>query len=162
MNEITRKLHKAGLAKLKPLIEQLVAEGADQNIIVQTTKRYTESKVNEFYKQNNELKLLRSALYGLIESLKSKTQSKAETAFFNFLASNKINFEFQYPIGPYVADYLINTDVVLELDGPQHDKVRDEKRDKYLRKLGYRVIRIPIYILSLAPETVIEEIKNLN
>jgi very-short-patch-repair endonuclease len=54
-------------------------------------------------------------------------------------------FRRQYLIGPYIADFVCTEmNLVIELDGPLHeDRVDyDRRRDKYLRKLGYRIIRI--------------------
>jgi len=57
-------------------------------------------------------------------------------------------FRRQHPIGPYVADfYCPLARLVIEIDGPHHTEderaARDEVRDAYMRRLGYRVMRIP-------------------
>jgi len=51
-------------------------------------------------------------------------------------------------VGPYIADFFCaSAKVVIEVDGADHtDEVRierDERRDVYLRNLGYHVLRIP-------------------
>ena len=52
-------------------------------------------------------------------------------------------FRRQYLIGPYIADFVCTErKLVLELDGPLHEVEYDRRRDAYLRKQGYRVIRI--------------------
>jgi very-short-patch-repair endonuclease len=52
-------------------------------------------------------------------------------------------FRRQYLIGPYIADFVCTErKLVLELDGPLHDEEYDRRRDAYLRKQGYRVMRI--------------------
>jgi very-short-patch-repair endonuclease len=52
-------------------------------------------------------------------------------------------FRRQYLIGPYITDFVCTErKLVVELDGPLHDTEYDRRRDAYLRRLGYRVIRI--------------------
>jgi len=51
--------------------------------------------------------------------------------------------------------------LVVEIDGPQHNEKRDAKRDEFIQSMGYRILRIPIYILSQNPQMIIEEIKKL-
>ena len=159
MNAITKKIHKASLETLKPLIEQFVAEGADKNKIVQTTKRYTESKVKAYYDQIRGLQSIGKGLSSVLNSLLKRADSKAEIVFFHLLQENGIEFQFQYPIGHYRVDYLIGNDLIVELDGPQHIKERDEIRNHYLCKMGYRIIHVPIFIVALSPKAVIEEIR---
>ena len=157
MRKITAKLHQESLEKLKPLIVQLVSEGVDRNKIVQTTKRYVESRVNNYYRKFNSMGRL---ALRVAQALGKKAEdSKAELIFYNLLEKENISFKFQYKIGPYRVDYLIGDDLVVELDGPLHNKEHDSKRDEYLRKMGYRVLRIPIFVASLSPEAVIKEIK---
>jgi very-short-patch-repair endonuclease len=48
----------------------------------------------------------------------------------------------QVLIGPYIADFVcLERKIVVELDGPMHNKARDAKRDAYLKELGYIVLR---------------------
>ncbi|HUG62976.1 MAG TPA: DUF559 domain-containing protein [Methylomirabilota bacterium] len=56
-------------------------------------------------------------------------------------------FRRQAPMGGYIADFVCHEHrLIVELDGGQHslDDVRahDEKRDAFLRSIGYRVLRI--------------------
>lgn len=54
----------------------------------------------------------------------------------------------EFPIGIYSADFCWPDKLkVIEIDGEQHDrfeeiKKRDERKDKYLKNLGYSVLRI--------------------
>jgi very-short-patch-repair endonuclease len=77
------------------------------------------------------------------------------------LLNNGIKCKFHYKIGPYEADYLLNDDIVLELDGPMHGTKKDERKDKYLRRMGYKVVRIPIWVLANDPKAVISAIQEL-
>jgi len=56
------------------------------------------------------------------------------------LANTK--FVKQFPIGPYVADFAARSvRLVVELDGGQHNEVKDAARTKLIEEHGYRVIR---------------------
>ena len=52
-------------------------------------------------------------------------------------------FRRQHPVGPYIADFAcLQPRVVVELDGGQHmDSSRDARRDAFLRRQGYVVLR---------------------
>ena len=54
-----------------------------------------------------------------------------------------IRFRRQVPIGPYVADFTAyRPRLVIEVDGAQHlESDHDVERDRYLRMLGFRVLR---------------------
>jgi very-short-patch-repair endonuclease len=56
------------------------------------------------------------------------------------------HFRRQATIGPYFVDFACHTTkVVIEIDGGQHGQIaqitRDQKRDSFLRRNGYRVLR---------------------
>lgn len=48
-------------------------------------------------------------------------------------------------IGPYYADFILRPCFVIEIDGPNHNskenKRKDYKRERYLMKRGYLIIR---------------------
>jgi very-short-patch-repair endonuclease len=52
-------------------------------------------------------------------------------------------FKRQVPVGPYVVDFAcLNHGLVVELGGGQHlETSRDLARDKFLREMGFRVLR---------------------
>jgi very-short-patch-repair endonuclease len=53
-----------------------------------------------------------------------------------------VKFKRQVPIGPYIADFLCaERRLIIELDGPFHNVVRDKKRDDYLAMQGYFTLR---------------------
>jgi very-short-patch-repair endonuclease len=59
---------------------------------------------------------------------------------------NGVGFRRQAPIGPYIADFVSHTAMlVIEIDGGQHfeqgHERRDAIRDRYLSHLGFRVLR---------------------
>ena len=55
-----------------------------------------------------------------------------------------IKFRRQQPIENKIVDFVsFETRLVVELDGGQHagDKIKDQKRDRFLKKNGFRVLR---------------------
>lgn len=70
--------------------------------------------------------------------------TKHEMDFMLRLHKYKIPYRFQVIVGFYIADFILNDIVIVEIDGKSHDNTKeyDNARDKYLRKKGYKVIRI--------------------
>jgi very-short-patch-repair endonuclease len=59
---------------------------------------------------------------------------------------NGISFRRQAPIGPYIVDFVSHAaKLVVEIDGGQHfedeHEKRDTRRDRFLERKGYRVLR---------------------
>src|SRR5271166_6596928 len=54
-----------------------------------------------------------------------------------------LKFRRQVPVGPYIVDFLcVGARVIVEADGSQHaDNARDEVRDAYLAREGWKVLR---------------------
>lgn len=70
----------------------------------------------------------------------------AEKIVAERLTERGILFYPQYIIAPYIVDFVIPEKmVIIELDGSGHDdpdqKLYDERRDKYLEALGFKVFR---------------------
>lgn len=67
-----------------------------------------------------------------------------EKVAFDWLTKNKINFENQKKILNYYVDFLIDKNIVIEIDGEywHKDKVRDLTRENKISKLGYKIFRI--------------------
>jgi very-short-patch-repair endonuclease len=55
-----------------------------------------------------------------------------------------LKFRRQAPVGPYIVDFLcVPHRLVVEVDGSQHaESRRDEARDVWLMREGYRVLRV--------------------
>ena len=72
--------------------------------------------------------------------------TKAEVAFHNALLYEMRNFilqpVFQYPIGPYMADFKVKN-LLVEIDGEYHknQQAYDSRRETFLKHHGYRIIR---------------------
>ena len=75
------------------------------------------------------------------------TPAVTEKHFWNEVRDRKLGgfkFRRQYLIGPYIADYVcVEKKLIVELDGVLHaDHAEyDERRDAFLEREGYRVIR---------------------
>lgn len=57
---------------------------------------------------------------------------------------NGLKFRKQAPIGRFVVDFVcLEKRVIIEIDGSQHllQTTRDQKRDLWLQKEGYRILR---------------------
>ncbi len=70
----------------------------------------------------------------------------AEDLVWNMVRSQKLGFKFkrEYPVGPYRFDfYCAEAKVGLEMDGEQHDPIRDAVRDEYFLTMGIVTFRIP-------------------
>ena len=161
MKEITLKLRKEAIKKYSPLVEQLAKEGLNKNQIVKIVETYIQGYIKKYYQRLSYLQPLGKSFGVVLDELKEKSDSKAEVVLYHILNDHRINFKFQYSIGKYRADFLIEEDLIVELDGPLHSKSKDEIRDRYLKKMGYKILRIPIWVISMSPEAVIEEIKEI-
>lgn len=161
MQEITEKLRQQAIENFYPLAESLAKEGLNPDEIATVFHKQVGLKVQQFYKGKHSPRPVKEIIGDVAAFVdKQRADSKAETVFYNMLSENGLKFDFQYRIGPYSADYLFAGFLVVELDGPQHTKEHDDKRDQYMRKMGYKVIRVPIWILASFPEDVLEEIKD--
>ena len=75
-----------------------------------------------------------------------KTMTHGERILWAQLRNKGIGFRVrrQYPVDKYVLDFYIHeARLCIEIDGPEHDKEHDEKRDGILGDMGIRTIRIP-------------------
>ncbi|MCC9600028.1 endonuclease domain-containing protein [Stieleria sp. JC731] len=68
-------------------------------------------------------------------------------------------FRREYPIGPYCVDFCcVALKLVVEVDGEEHftdeGRVHDRKRDRYLRELGFEIVRFEGYQVLNEPRMV--------
>ena len=114
---------------------------------------------------------------GWIEQWRSKCESPAEVAFLEALIDGfelrpaasllrgGISLALQYQIGSSRVDFLINQNLVVEVDGhayhssPQQAK-RDASRDAMLRSSGYKVLRITAHRVFSAPEAAVADVRD--
>jgi very-short-patch-repair endonuclease len=75
-------------------------------------------------------------------------QTDAESKFWYKVRVHRLagyKFKRQYPIGPYIADFVcLEEKLIVELDGGQHATRQkyDRERDAFLMAKGFRVLRI--------------------
>jgi len=69
-------------------------------------------------------------------------------------------FRRQEPLGPYICDFVCYPHrLVIEVDGSQHlDDPRDVVRDRYLRRIGFRVLRVSSSDVMACLDDVLEDI----
>ena len=94
-----------------------------------------------------------------------KDSTPQEIILWSRLRRNQLGYKFrrQHSIGKYIVDfYCSEKNLIIEVDGGQHDEesVRkyDKERSKYLEKLGFRVLRFWDRDINLNLEGVIGEI----
>jgi very-short-patch-repair endonuclease len=76
---------------------------------------------------------------------------------------NGASFRRQTPIGPYIVDFVCHAaKVVIEIEGGQHfqeeHRERDVRRDRFLTRKGYRILRFNNYEVMTNSEGVLETI----
>jgi len=80
----------------------------------------------------------------------------SEAALFRLLSGRKLGVQFkrQVPLGGYIADFVAAAaKLVVEVDGPVHQRRRgaDARKDRALRRLGYRVLRLEAALVIKQP-----------
>ena len=79
-----------------------------------------------------------------------REMTNAEVVLWSQLRRNGVpglRFRRQHPIGPFVADFAcVSSKIVVEVDGTNHfgdaQLLHDKQRDAYIRRRGWRVIRV--------------------
>lgn len=160
-SEIQQRLYDSCVQELKPMAVELRAAGWSDRRIQGTIRFHLKCKLKQYYEDKKSPSQLSA---GDLKTLLTR-DSKAEAIFYEKLRESGIVFQFQYKIGPYRADYLVGESLVVELDGPTHNsreaKEHDLKRDAYLVKRGFNVLRLNLDIVALNPQAAIEGIKEL-
>jgi very-short-patch-repair endonuclease len=73
-----------------------------------------------------------------------RNMTEAERALWRELRHDRLGccFRRQHPIPPYIVDFVcLEATLVVEADGGQHADSRDQQRDTYLRRQGWRILR---------------------
>jgi very-short-patch-repair endonuclease len=93
-----------------------------------------------------------------------RDQTDAEQRLWAKLRDRQLGgakFRRQHPIGPFVADFCCpQRKLVVELDGGQHAEgvAADQKRSRFLKAQGYRVLRFWNHDVLGNTEAVLERI----
>jgi very-short-patch-repair endonuclease len=89
---------------------------------------------------------MNSNIHSLAKNLRIN-YADAERHLWNHLRARRLDglkFRRQQPVGRYIVDFVcFEKRIIIEVDGGQHswEKERDEARDKWLSKEGFRVLR---------------------
>lgn len=72
--------------------------------------------------------------------------SYAEKYFEDYFNSIGLKYTREVKIGKYFADFLFGKNIILEIDGKQHDitenMIKDDEKEHFLIDAGYKVFRI--------------------
>ena len=73
-----------------------------------------------------------------------------------------VGFRTQFPVGRYIADFCCSrARLIVEVDGGYHArrKAADERRDRCLHRLGYRVLRLPAQLVERQFEQALAQVR---
>jgi len=74
-----------------------------------------------------------------------KAATPAERLLWSMVRNDRLGVRFrrQHPIGPYIVDFFCpSRRLIVEIDGGQHSgSAHDERRDFWLTRQGYQVLR---------------------
>jgi very-short-patch-repair endonuclease len=92
-----------------------------------------------------------------------RAPTEAELRLWRLLRDRRLNglkFRRQVPIGPYIVDFLcISAQLIVEADGSQHgESIRDERRDAFLARQGWAMLRLWNHDIQRNRESVIDTI----
>ena len=95
-----------------------------------------------------------------------KNSSSAEIKLWWMINRDQLGVKFrrQRPIGPYYVDFVcLEQKLIIELDGDQHADAKalnyDNRRTDFLKREGYRIIRIPNGYIYKELETVVHHLQ---
>jgi len=88
----------------------------------------------------------------------------SEAALWRCLSRKQLGVAFkrQQPVGKYIADFVApSVKVIVEVDGGYHASraAADERRDRYLTRAGYRVVRVSAELVMRRLPFVLEKIR---
>ena len=93
-----------------------------------------------------------------------------EIKLWNYLKKNQIHgndFDRQKIIGNYIADfYCSKLQLIIEIDGINHDYEADKIRDDFMEKLGIKILRISardiLYDFEMSIEYIYDVVEKLS
>ena len=161
MNENTEKLKAEVTENFRQLFGDKVSS-QDKAKVQKYLSIYLQQKQTAFYNGKEEIPSMKAITREILELLGGiHPDSKAEMIMYEALVKEKISFQFQYKIGPFRVDFLIDDWLVFELDGPMHllNPKYDERRKEYIEKKGYTVLAVPLWVAAYDKESVVQTIK---
>ena len=90
--------------------------------------------------------------------------TRTEAILWGYLRRRQLGVKFrrQAPMRGWIADfYCPQLKLVIEIDGRQHDLLRDWIRDRVLSRIGLETVRFPVERVQLEPLVVVEEIRKI-
>jgi very-short-patch-repair endonuclease len=90
-----------------------------------------------------------------------RTVSRTEARLWPHLRNSQLGAPFrrQHPIGPITVDYCcVPLKLVVEIDGPLHERDEDRRRDEHLNTAGWTVMRFTMEDMDERLEAVVETI----
>jgi very-short-patch-repair endonuclease len=94
-----------------------------------------------------------------------RNSTDAERIIWSALRAHRLNGASfrQTPIGPHVADFVCHAaKLIVEIDGGQHfefkQKQRDARREAYLQKKGFRILRFNNHDVMTNRQGILESI----
>lgn len=115
--------------------------------------------------------------HGWLKSFHSRCESPAETAFLDamvaaydlkpekgLLVGNGLILELQVPVDNFRLDFLVDTNLVVEVDGAAYHSsckaiARDAERDKILISKGFEVLRIPAKVTLYDSANAVQQVE---
>ena len=97
-----------------------------------------------------------------------KSLTRHEEKLWNWLRESVVpmgfHFRRQVPIGSFIVDFAcLSARLIVEVDGEQHGseagRIRDEKRDPWLRARGYHLLRFANREIDRERQVVLETIR---
>ena len=163
MNENFKKLQSQITTEFQDLFGEKISV-KDKPKVEKFLSLYLKQKTTQFYGSENGMSSLGNILQEILAAgPKISADSKAETIIYKGLQDANISFQFQYKIGPFRVDFLIDDWLVFELDGPLHklNVQYDMDRTKYIKNKGYTVLHVPLILAIFDKDSVVEKIHEL-
>ncbi len=159
MSESQERLTSNLIERLKNIFGSFITI-KDRSKVEKFIYLYKKNKDSEHILSKKDPRRLDTIIKRSLESVAGiNPDSKIELFVHNILQQERLNFAFQYKIGPFRADFLIADSLILEIDGPMHNKKYDQRRDKYLKKMGYDIMRVPTWLVEMDTDLIIQEIR---
>ena len=108
--------------------------------------------------------LRRQQLLGERAAAMRAVPTRSEAALWSALRARQLGVEVrrQVVLGNYIADFVVpSAKLIIEIDGRYHRerRVADARRDRALRRLGYRVLRLEADLVLGAPEEAMARVR---
>jgi very-short-patch-repair endonuclease len=105
-----------------------------------------------------------AALLAERASAMRKVPTESEAGLWRELSGKKLGVSFrrQVPVDRFVVDFLApQVGLIVEVDGPYHERHRaaDERRQRKLERMGFRVLRLEVELVLKEPAEAIARVR---